>query len=129
MKIIESRIADRQFTKLIRKSLNVGYFEFRKYLFDTAGTPQGSIISPIMANIFLHQLDEFVQKLKSDFDRGTKPRRTKIYRSKEHELAKAKKSGDPDKIVKAAKELRSVPSTDFHDPGYRRLSYVRYADD
>lgn len=77
MKIIENKIRDRQFTKLIRKALTAGYFEFKTFKFNVAGTPQGSIVSPILANIFLHQLDVFILNLKASFDKGTRPSRTK----------------------------------------------------
>jgi retron-type reverse transcriptase len=53
--LIEDKILDRQFTKLIRKSLNAGYFLFNVYKDDMIGTPQGSIISPILANIFIQK--------------------------------------------------------------------------
>src|SRR5436190_1986146 len=119
MEIIKKKIKDRQFTKLIAKSLSVGYFEFRQYQYDIAGTPQGSIVSPILANIYLHQLDQFVSNLKVDFDRGTKAGRTKIFRAKENLLRKAKKSQDPKAIRKAILEMRSVTAIDFHDPKYR----------
>ena len=64
MNLIETKILDKQFTKLIRKSL--GYNE-------------GSIISPILSNIYLHQLDGEIQILKDRFDRGTRPRANREY--------------------------------------------------
>lgn len=68
--ILEERIKDKKFINLIRKALKAGYFEFNKLEISVAGTPQGSIISPILANIFLDKLDQFVEQLKSKFDIG-----------------------------------------------------------
>lgn len=57
MNILETRIKDKRFLDLIRKALKAGYLEFRRYSHSVAGTPQGSIVSPILANIFLDKLD------------------------------------------------------------------------
>jgi hypothetical protein len=138
MKVIETRIEDRQFTKLIRKSLNADYFEFGSYKHNIIGTPQGSILSPILANIFLHQFDVFIALLKAEFDMGTKVKRTRICRKYEYHIAKARSNGNSDLVSqliprplpKAAgrKERSNHPAIDYHDPTYKRLNYVRYAD-
>jgi len=129
MDLIESRIADRQFTKLIWKSLKAGYMEFSVYSHNIVGSPQGSIISPILANIFLHQLDHYVLKLMENFDKGAIPRRTKHCRYYEYHIAKARKEGDRMRERKLIAERSKFPALDFYDPNYRRLRYVRYADD
>lgn len=62
IEIIREKIKDERFINLIRKLLNAGYQdldEVRKV--SLAGTPQGGIVSPILANIYLHKLDEFVE--------------------------------------------------------------------
>jgi len=87
MNIIEAKITDRSFTKLIWKTLKAGYFEFKVLHNNVAGTPQGSIISPILANIFLNQLDVFVSELKKEFDKGTRPRINPEARKIEHKIA------------------------------------------
>jgi len=142
MTIIEKKILDRRFTNLIRKALKAGYFQFRKFN-RKAGTPplalrasggsrgtgEDSIISPILANIYLHQLDEFVLKLKKDFDLGQKPGITEESKLLEQLFRKAKRQGDSQEMKKIMKERRKISYTDFRDPSYKRLSYIRYADD
>lgn len=69
---MRERIKDTKFIDLIRHSLKTGFFEFRTYSHNLVGTPQGSIISPILANIYLDKLDKFVMNLKKEFDVGAK---------------------------------------------------------
>ena len=76
MSVLSERIKDTRFLDLIRKALNAGYMEFRTYSHSVAGTPQGSIISPILANIFLDKLDKFILELKEEFDVGSKERKS-----------------------------------------------------
>lgn len=129
MAIIENRILDRKFTKLIRKALKAGYFEFKRLKSNIVGTPQGSIVSPILANIYLHQLDLFIADLKKDFDRGTKAPRSKESRYYEYHISKARKDGDHPRMQKLIAERSLAPSIDFGSDSFKRLAYVRYADD
>lgn len=129
MSIIESKILDRQFTKLILKSLKAGYYEFKRYQHNVVRTPQESIISPILSNIFLHQLDKFIQSLITDYNCGTKPRPNPAYRHFTYKVVRAKKIGDLASVKLYTLKGRSLPSVDFYDPNYRAMRYVRYAED
>jgi len=71
--ILRSKIKDERFIRLIIKALKAGYFEFHKIKPSIVGTPQGTIISPILCNIYLNKLDRFIELLKEKFDVGTKP--------------------------------------------------------
>lgn len=129
MELLEAKILDRRFTNLIHKSLKAGYFQFRELKHNIAGTPQGSIVSPILANIFLHQLDEYVYELKKAFDKGITPKVSTEYKLLHNEAGRAKNHGNLIRFRELLSLKRKVPHVDFHDSGYKRLSYVRYADD
>lgn len=95
------------------------------------GTPPtlGSILSPILGNIFLNQLDVFVLSLKEEFDAGTKAPRSKDSRYYEDHVLKARKEGNTQVMRKLIAERSNQPSIDFGSKEYKRLVYVRYADD
>jgi group II intron reverse transcriptase/maturase len=63
MELIELRIADRRIQRLIRKWLTAGVSEEGQWSETKVGTPQGAVISPLLANIYLHYvLDQWVME-------------------------------------------------------------------
>lgn len=122
MAIIEAKILDRKFTRLIWKSLKTGHLE----LYHNNIIRTGSIISPLLANIFMNQLDVFIDQVKNNFDLGKESRESKESNIYHYLMTKAKKDGDMILLKKLAKEKLQIPWA--ADPRYKKLAYVRYAD-
>jgi len=81
MQLLEKKIDDWKFLRVIKKMLEAGYMEDWQFHRTYTGPPQGGIISPILANIYLHELDCFVENLISDFDQGTGRRKNTEYQT------------------------------------------------
>lgn len=140
IEILSKRIVDERFLRLIRKFLNAGYVEEWKFNNTYSGTPQGGIISPILANIYLDQFDKYMLEYAKNFDKGESRRRNNEYfriNTRTVNLRKQYKA-EKDEAVKASlleqiKELQeqkfSMNCQDPMDENYKRLKYIRYADD
>ncbi len=141
--ILAKRIDDKRLLKLIKSMLKAGYIEDWRYHATYSGTPQGGVISPILANIYLNVLDEYIGKVKAGFIRGKRRRENRDYRHLCEKVKRVMKqidllklSGSEPEIEEAKRELalldqqrKELRSTDPMDTGYRRLVYIRYADD
>ena len=128
--ILARDIKDTRFLKLIRTMLKAGYMENWKYHETLSGTPQGGVVSPILANIVLNELDKFVEnELLSQYNRGKRRKKTPEFQRVQDNIKRAKKKGDRERVKELTKELRRIPSVDPNDPEFRRLKYSRYADD
>lgn len=138
--ILRKRIDDERFLRLIRKFLNAGFIENWVFNKTYSGTPQGGIISPILANIYLDQLDtymrEYIQKFNKGKERADNPERVKFEYGKSRAVLKLKAVIDREErkfIVKEIKhfdkERAKIPCGVDMDANFRRLKYVRYADD
>jgi hypothetical protein len=88
------------------------------------------VVSPVLSNIYLDKLDQFVQnELIPQHTRGSRRKENPEYRRMQDRRRAARKHGDRARARELLKQMRALPATDPTDPGYRRLSYCRYADD
>ena len=130
LSILRERIHDGRFVNLVAKLLRAGYLEEWRYNATLSGTPQGGIVSPILANIYLDQMDKFVERtLLPAYNRGRQRRLNQAYHNLQKMAARRKRDGDVDGYRECMRRKRVLPSKDVNDPAYRRLRYVRYADD
>jgi len=126
IKIIRRRVKDERFIRLIIKTLNAGYFEFKEYKHSITGTPQGSIISPLLSNIYLNEFDNFIGELIKEFSIGQRSRSNPLWISYQNKKTRTKTILEK---IKWHKLLLKIPSKDPQDPYFKKLIYVRYADD
>jgi len=146
MELLKKRIEDTQFLDLIRDMLKAGYVEDWQYHKTYSGTPQGGIVSPILANIYLHEFDEYMEQKKQEFDQGKARRETREWHNVTTYLGYHRKKIDAlkgdispeamlrrerheQRVQELSAEQKRLPASDPLDPTYRRLFYVRYADD
>lgn len=128
MKRVSKVVKCQRTLELINKTLSAGYVESEngRICRDKVGLPQGSVLSPLLSNIVLHELDMYMQELRTKFTRGRQRRKNPSY---VNIISKRISIKD----VKLRKEMlalaRKLHSTDQMDPNFRRLKYIRYADD
>ena len=128
--VMGQRVRDFRFLKLLRTMLEAGYWENETHHKTMAGTPQGGIVSPLLANIYLHDIDDYVlNTLKPAFDNGKERRRNPEYREAYNAYRRAKTKGDKETALAYKRRQNQLPAMDPTDPNFRRLLYVRYADD
>ena len=137
LSILTRKIKDSKFINLIRKFLKAGYMEEWKYHATYSGTPQGGILSPILANIYLNELDMKIDEIRKAFDKPAKRSSTHEYSAKKWQIEKVIKAikactnADEKALLitelkKLRKELCQIPAKDQSD---KKIVYVRYADD
>jgi len=130
LNIIQRNIHDGRLVNLIAKLLKAGYMNDWRYYDTLSGTPQGGIISPLLANIYMNELDNFVElTLIHAYTNGTTRKRNPEYMRLMVRRCKARKEDDGETATKCQKAMRTMPSMNLNDPEYRRLRYIRYADD
>jgi group II intron reverse transcriptase/maturase len=130
LSILAEKIHDGRFLRLLRNMLQAGYLEDWVFNATLSGIPQGGVVSPLLSNIYLDKLDTFVERvLIPEYTRGDARAANPEYRRMESQLAYRRQRGDRAAAATLRRSMRSIPSVNTTDPGYRRLRYVRYCDD
>jgi group II intron reverse transcriptase/maturase len=130
LETLGEKIHDNRLLRLVGQMLAAGYLEDWVWNATLSGVPQGGVLSPCLSNIYLDRLDKFVETiLMPGYNRGVLRRNNPEYRRVQYALARARARGDHAAVRALQQQQRGLPSHDPCDPGYRRLRYVRYADD
>ena len=128
--MLGEKLHDNRFLNLLKYLLKAGYMEDWQYGRTLSGTPQGGVVSPILANVYLDRLDKFVENvLIPAHTRGTVRRYNLAYTRLVNQAARQRQRGNHTSALQLRKQMQQLPSVDPYDPGFRRLRYVRYADD
>ena len=142
--LLKKRIDDEAFIQLIWKFLKVGYMEQWTFNRTYSGVPQGSGVSPVLANIYLHELDKFMENYAENFNTEAKRKHfSTAYKSSVGKAYRYRKKGreiwdslsDEEKKIrcKNLKELEMIEKSTtpyvYNDSNYKRVQYTRYADD
>lgn len=141
--ILRRKISDENFIELIWKFLRAGYLDEWKFHNTYSGAPQGGIISPILSNIYLNELDVYMESFKNSFNQGKRRKKNPEYENVRSKMRRLEKKIDntnehddsnsienwKEEVKVLKKKLTQMPYSDQMDNEYRRLTYVRYADD
>ena len=130
LSILREKIHDNRFLRLIENLLRAGYLEEWKYNATLSGSPQGAVLSPILSNIYLSKLDQFVEHtLIPQYTRGDRRRINPAWARLRDASKKLRLQGCLTEARRVRRQMQALPSLDPQDPDYRRLRYGRYADD
>jgi group II intron reverse transcriptase/maturase len=128
--ILAEKIHDNRFLRLVRNMLTAGYLEDWHYHPTLSGCPQGGVVSPVLSNIYLDRLDKFAETvLIPEYTRGAVRAANPEYGKATRAIGNARQRGDRTAVRQLRTLRRGIARGDPRDPRYRRLRYIRYADD
>lgn len=127
--LLRKRINCEKTLTLIKKSLKNPYKDNGRLIYPKIGTFQGSSLSLLLCNIFLHEFDKFMEDFKKSFNKGVRGRKDPSYRHVRHLFSYDKETLSPSGKRTLFSRLCSLANKDFEDPNFRRLQYVRYGED
>lgn len=135
--ILDRKIKDSKFLNIIRQFLKAGYIENWRYNATYSGTPQGGICSPILANIYLNELDRKLAEVGRRFARSRSAYQTPEYHDMSKELKKLSywidhtaDQADRKELICQYKELqKTIRTLPVKPADNKKFTFVRYADD
>ena len=126
---INKKIGCPNFKALINKLIAYPISNNNTIIKNKIGTPQGTVCSPIIANIVLHLLDEYMEEYKSSFNKGKLNKHSIEYTRLQEKRKKAKQLGNYKDAIKYLVAMRRTTGFDPINSTFKRLLYIRYADD
>jgi hypothetical protein len=130
LSLLKEKLQDNRLLRLIQGYLQAGYLEDWRFNTTLSGVPQGGVLSPLLSNIYLDQLDKFVETcLIPVYTRGSRRQPNRAYTRLQEQAKKLEQKGQWPEAKKLRRQMQQLPSRTPTDPDYRRLRYVRYADD
>lgn len=128
--ILGEKIQDNRFLRLVENLLKAGYLDDWKFNATLSGTPQGGVASPILSNIYLDQMDQFIEQvILPAYNHGKERKDNPEYQVLRSRHRRRKAAGRREEAIALFQQMRRLPSKAPDDPGFRRLRYIRYADD
>ncbi len=143
MRVIQRRVADGKVLQLICAFLAAGYLENWQYHKTYSGTPQGGVLSPLLCNIFLHQLDEYMVKEllanETQTQRESNARRNPEYRRIDRKIQRLRRKLKQTtgfarralitELDEQERQMRNTPVYAKERRHRSKTGYIRYADD
>lgn len=129
---ISNKVGCPNFLSLINKVISYKIIDEKGIIRKSkVGTPQGTICSPILANIVLHQLDSFMDSFKNEFNIGVRAKRSPKYDKLQRKLSKIVEITPINlrEFRQVRSQMRAISSYDPMDPNFKRMLFIRYADD
>ena len=125
VRFLEHRVGDKRVIRLIIKWLNAGVMEDGEWRDDLRGTPQGSVISPILANVYLHYVLDlwFQKKWRSREVNGD----SIIVRYADDLVAGFQYERDAERFLNAVKERFGGFDLELHPDKTRLIEFGRFA--
>lgn len=128
IELLRKKIVDPRFLEIITKFLKTGVKDPKTGIRTktTLGIPKGGILSPILCNIVLHQFDEYMERLTDKYHQGKRRAKNREYQKLEYRRRTSSLMSERRRLLM---EMRKVGNVDKFDPKFKRMKYIRYADD